>query len=244
MVEAATGRPRGHREVRRGEHPLRPLRHRRRGRQRHRLPLLSARLLGHRRDGRRRRRSEPLQHLMSRKMLVLISMFMFSHVSPAELPGDSIYQLESQWLTQDSKSIYLREFAGKKIVLSMTYTSCQHTCPTIVSNMQFIEKQLSEHTDDKVIFVLVSLMPETDTPKALKAYAKKRGLGGWILLSGSDDKVRTLAMVLDVKYKKAGEGDIAHSNLITILDAQGKIAHRISGVAENHDVAITYLNKI
>ena len=159
----------------------------------------------------------------------------------AEYPGNSIYQLDSTWLTQDSQSMSLRELAGNKIILSMTYTSCQHTCPTIVSNMQAIENQLSTAEREKVKFVLVSLMPTTDSPDVLKAYEEKRGLDGWLLLSGSDEDVRTLAMVLDVKYQPAGEAEISHSNLITILDTQGRIGHKIQGTSLNLNSAVEYL---
>jgi protein SCO1/2 len=74
-------------------------------------------------------------------------------------------------------------------------------------------------------------MPSTDTPEVLKAYAEKRGLDGWLLLSGNDDDVRTLAMVLDVKYLPAGETEISHSNLITILGTQGSVEHKIQGTS-------------
>ena len=163
--------------------------------------------------------------------------------SLAELPGDSVYQLQSQWLTQESKSISLRDLAGKKVVLSMTYTSCQHTCPTIVSKMQTIQESLTDEARDRVTFVLVSLMPETDTPQVMKAYEKKRSLEKWLLLSGNNDDVRTLAMALNVKYKEAGVGEIAHSNLVTILGTQGTIELAIAGASAGSDAAIEYLQK-
>lgn len=172
---------------------------------------------------------------------LFVLMFLLCQPVFAQYPGNSIYQLDSLWLTQDSQSMSLRELAGKKILLSMTYTSCQHTCPTIVSNMQAIENQLSTPERDEVKFVLVSLMPTTDTPDVLKAYAEKRGLDGWLLLSGNDEDVRTLAMVLDVKYVPAGEAEISHSNLITILDTQGRVEHKIQGTSLNLDSAVEYL---
>ena len=172
---------------------------------------------------------------------VFVLVFIFCQPIPADYPENSIYQLNSMWLTQFSQSMALRELAGKKIVLSMTYTSCQHTCPTIVSNMQAIENQLSEAENNEVKFVLVSLMPTTDTPEVLKAYAEKRSLDGWLLLSGNDEDVRTLAMVLDVKYVPAGEAEISHSNLITILDTQGRIGHKIQGASVNLNSVLEYL---
>ena len=175
------------------------------------------------------------------RYLVAAILLISSQLLQADYPGDSVFLLESEWHTQDSKKVYLRDLAGKKLVLSMTYTSCQHTCPTIVSNMQAIEKTLSKADRDRVRFVLVSLMPQSDTPEVLKIYANKRGLKGWTLLSGNDDDVRMLAMVLDVKYKAVGDNEIAHSNLITILDDQGRIEQQITGTDSNPNLMAEHL---
>ena len=171
---------------------------------------------------------------------VAVFLLIVAQLLHADYPGDSVYLLESEWLNQDSKKIYLRDLAGKKLVLSMTYTSCQHTCPTIVSNMQAIEKSLSENNN--VRFVLVSLMPKIDTPEVLKIYANKRDLKGWTLLSGDDDDVRMLAMVLGVKYQAVGKGEIAHSNLITILDDRGRIVQQITGTDSKPDFIAEHLH--
>ena len=173
---------------------------------------------------------------------VAVFLLIVAQLLHADYPGGSVYLLESEWLNQDSKKIYLRDLAGEKLVLSMTYTSCQHTCPTIVSNMQTIEKSLSKTDRDNVRFVLVSLMPQSDTPEVLKIYANKRGLKGWTLLSGHDDDVRMLAMVLDVKYKAVGKDEIAHSNLITILDDRGRIEQQITGTDSTPDFIVEHLH--
>ena len=166
----------------------------------------------------------------------------YCHAAFAGYPGDSIYNLDSLWQNQHSESVELSDLAGHKVVVSMTYTSCQHTCPTIVSNMQAIEKRLSPASREKVKFVLVSLLPEIDTPKILKAYADKRELQGWILLTGDATDVRSLAMVLNVQYRPAGKNEVSHSNLITILDPQGRVNSRITGLGSNAEPVIDYLN--
>ncbi len=176
------------------------------------------------------------------RWMVSFSLLLAAQLLHADYPGDSIYLLESEWHTQDSKKVHLSDLAGKKLVLSMTYTSCQHTCPTIVSNMQAIEKNLSDKVRGNVRFVLVSLMPQSDTPAVLKRYANKRGLDGWTLLSGNEQDVRLLAMILDVKYKALENGEISHSNLITILDDQGRIEQQIKGTASKIELAAKHLN--
>ena len=172
---------------------------------------------------------------------VAVLLLIIAQLLHADFPGDSIYLLQSEWRTQDAEKIYLSDLAGKKLVLSMTYTSCQHTCPTIVSNMQAIENNLAETDRDNVRFVLVSLMPQSDTPEVLKTYANKRGLKGWTLLSGHEDDVRMLAMVLDIKYKAVANNEIAHSNLITILDDQGRIVRQINGAESNPSLMAGHL---
>lgn len=172
---------------------------------------------------------------------ILIFLFTFNSFACADFPDDSIYQLDSQWKTQHADPFNLYELAGKKVVLGMTYTSCQHTCPTIVSNMQAIERKMPGDQSE-VLFVLVSLMPETDTPELLNAYAIKRDLKNWLLLSGDNDNVRDLAMVLNVKYKKVSESEVAHSNLITLLDEKGRVVKRIEGLKMDAEMVTRYLN--
>ena len=164
---------------------------------------------------------------------IAVFLLIVAQLLHADYPGDAVYLLKSEWLTQDSKKVYLADLAGEKLVISMTYTSCQHTCPTIVSNMQAIERSLSQNERRNVRFVLVSLIPKSDTPEALKAYSLKRDLKDWTLLSGSDEDVRMLAMVLNVKYKVLSENEISHSNLITILDDQGRIERQITDIHSN-----------
>ncbi len=152
--------------------------------------------------------------------------------TPAPLPSDSIYQLDSQWKNQDGKEITLAQFAGKKQLFSMIYTHCLHTCPTIVSTMQAIEKQyVSKSNKEPIGFVLISLTPDSDTPKALKAFAKERKLSSqhWTLLTGDMSDVRNLAMALNVKFKNTEDNEVAHSNLITALNASGKVLFQEQG---------------
>lgn len=170
-------------------------------------------------------------------------MLLFSSPSWAELAGSSIYHLNSEWKNQNNQTVALSDFKGKKVVLSMAYTTCQHTCPTIVSNMQVLESALSPEQKEKVVFVLVSLSPEVDTPAVLKAYESKRGLQNWSLLSGSKEDVRALAMAINVRYKSVANGEVSHSNLINIISPGGVLEYAVSGVGNTSVEAIRYLQQ-
>ena len=71
-----------------------------------------------------------------------------------------------------------------------------------------------------------------DTPTALPAYRVEHKLGAanWTLLRGEPDDVRELAALLGVIYKQDANGDFAHSNLITVLNAEGEIIFQQPGV--------------
>ena len=114
----------------------------------------------------------------------------------------------------------------------MFFASCGYACPLQVTDMQAIRGQLPAALRDRAVFVLVSFDVAQDTPAALATYRRQRSLDGqWILLHGSDDAVRELAALLGVKYAPAGDGMFAHSNIITILNAQGEIVHQRNGLS-------------
>ncbi|MDC2887991.1 SCO family protein [Psychrosphaera sp. 1_MG-2023] len=151
------------------------------------------------------------------------------------VPQDSIYQLKNNWLNQDGKTLTLGSFNGKKQLVSLIYTHCLHTCPTIVSTMQAIESNLTEDEKQNVGFILVSLTPTTDTPEVLREFAQSRklNLDKWSLLTGTPEDVRTLAMVLNIKFQDMDDNEVNHSNLITALDDEGRIRFQEIGVLSN-----------
>ena len=70
-----------------------------------------------------------------------------------------------------------------------------------------------------------------DTPAALKAYRERMKLdGAWTLLHGDAANVQELAMLLGVKFKQDARGQFSHSNLITVLNPEGEIAHQRAGL--------------
>ncbi|MGB5789924.1 MAG: SCO family protein [Pseudoalteromonas nigrifaciens] len=159
-----------------------------------------------------------------------------SKQAPAQnIPQNSIYQLNNTWLDQDGHERLLSSFSGKKQIVSLIYTHCAHTCPTIVSTMQAIENKLSDEEKNNVGFILVSLTPDTDTPTVLQSFAQSRKLSAhnWSLLTGSADDVRSLAAALNIKYQNIGNSEVEHSNIMTVLDQQGRIKFQKTGVISN-----------
>lgn len=160
-----------------------------------------------------------------------------------ELPENSLYQIKSEWQNQNNDTLQLEDLVGKKLVVSLIYTHCQHTCPIIVENMRLVDKSIAEDKKDNYSFVLITLTPETDTPAVLKTFAEERGLDEkhWTLLRGTEKDVHLLAMALETEYRALADGEVSHSNLISVLDEQGQILFQAKGTA---DQALTIIDKI
>lgn len=150
----------------------------------------------------------------------------------ADAPAEgSMYVLPGTWTDQTGASLELSDLAGRPRVLALVYTSCSYACPAIVAQLKAIEAAFPD-PDRSPGLVLVSIDPDRDTPERLAAFARATRLdpSRWTLLNGTDDQVLELSVLLGVKYRATGDGDFAHSNLLTVLDAQGRVIERVEGL--------------
>lgn len=146
-------------------------------------------------------------------------------------PG-SVYDLGATWTSQDDRPVPLASLAGKPRVVAMFFSRCGYACPRITQELKNIDAALTPAERARVGFVMASFDAEYDTPDALRAFAaaKELDLSRWLLLHGSEDDVRDLAAVLHIRYRRDPEEGIAHSNMITVLDAAGRMIHQHEGL--------------
>jgi len=187
---------------------------------------------------------------MKQKMIVIMLTLLLSGVCLAKGEtknnGESVYNISTVWLNQDSQAFPLQKLKGRPVVLAMVYTSCQSACPLIVSDMKNIAKALNTKEKEQVQFALFSFDPEEDVPSQLKQFAKEQALDltHWSLLTAQPDAVRELAAVLGVQYKKNASGEFSHSNIITILDAEGKIRYQQVGLKQDPKMSAQILSQL
>jgi len=148
---------------------------------------------------------------------------------------NSLYQTESKWTTDTGKRIRLGELKGKPQVVAMLFANCQYACPLIVNDMKRLEAALTPAQRRNVGFTLVSFDTKRDTSAALAAYRMAHALPAhnWTLLHGEPDDVLELAALLGVQFKEDENGQFAHSNVITILNAQGEIVRQQIGLNQD-----------
>ncbi|HVU08123.1 MAG TPA: SCO family protein [Verrucomicrobiae bacterium] len=157
----------------------------------------------------------------------------------------SLYQVESVWTTDAQKQIKLGALAGKPQVVLMFYSRCTTACPILENELRQIESALTSETRAKTGFTLISFDSERDTPTALAEYRKVWNLPeNWTLLSGQPDDVLELAALLGIQFKKSGDGEIAHSNVVTLLNAQGEIVFQQTGLNAGADEMVRRIEQI
>jgi protein SCO1/2 len=117
---------------------------------------------------------------------------------------------------------------GRPAVLTFVYASCHATCPVLVSRLQALERAVP----GDVRYVAVTLDPERDTVAALAAYAERWGLGPrWHLLTGEPAAVRRLVASFAIQWTRLPDGELAHENVVVLLDRAGRIAFTYRGLA-------------
>lgn len=144
------------------------------------------------------------------------------------LPGDSVYQLDARLTDQAGRRFIWAEQRGKPQVVVMFYTGCKFICPTIIDTVLDLDRKLGPADRPRLGVLLISLDPQHDDPGALKATADKRGLDltRWRLAQPRATDVRAIAGLLGVRYRPLNDGEINHTGVLVLLDAEGRVAAR------------------
>lgn len=158
-----------------------------------------------------------------------------------EISETSIFNLTSNWNTEDGKTIQLKELKGKTLVMVMIYTTCKAACPRLAADMRNIEAKIPKKYDDEINYVLVSIDPENDSPERLRAFSEENFMEGekWTFLQGTEDGVREFANVLSVKYKQISPLDFSHSNIISVFNPNGELIHQQEGLGVDNKETIS-----
>ena len=165
---------------------------------------------------------------------------------PASHTNNSLYQIESQWTTDDGVQIRLDKLGGRVQVVAMFFASCRYACPIIVNDMKRIEAALPSSLTARVGFTLVTFDSKRDAPAALAEYRRTRDLAAdrWTLLWGKPDDVLELAQLLGVRYQEDATGQFTHSNVITLLNAQGEIVHQQIGLNQDIRETVRFIEQL
>jgi protein SCO1/2 len=131
-----------------------------------------------------------------------------------------------QLTNQNGQRVTERSF-GEPALLYFGFMTCPAICPTDLAKMARISRQLQQQQGIKVRPVFVTIDPERDTPKKLKAYVNYFA-SDFVGLTGSAQDIARITDAYHVYYKKVPTGDqpgqymMDHSTILFLLDSQGR----------------------
>lgn len=136
------------------------------------------------------------------------------------------YAKDFELIDHNGKTRHLSDFPGKVIVLFFGYTQCPDVCPTSMSELAQIKKNLGAE-GERVQVLFVTVDPERDTPEMLKEYMGSFD-PSFLALYTSKEKLADIARNFKIYYKKI-EGKtptsytIDHSAGNYVYDTKGQL---------------------
>ncbi len=166
--------------------------------------------------------------------------------SAAEWPGESLYHLDTPLIDQNGDTVPLSVFTGQPVLVSMFYGSCPSACPMLIRDLKTLEERLTDAERDRLRVLLVSLDPASDTPAQLASVVEQHGLdtARWRLTSPPPEHVRSIAAVLGIAYQSIEGGELHHSSIITLLNAQGMPVDRLEGLRQSPEPLLAALRSL
>jgi len=118
---------------------------------------------------------------------------LFLMAARAEQPSAAQrYFTDVELIDQDgiTRRLYSDLIKGKVVVVNAFFASCSTACPVMAANFVKLQSEVESRLDRDVVFLSLTVDPETDSPQQLREYARKFGARpGWYLLTGPN--VRT-----------------------------------------------------
>ncbi|MEN9782898.1 MAG: hypothetical protein RJA24_241 [Pseudomonadota bacterium] len=119
----------------------------------------------------------------------------------------------------------LADFKGKVVALFFGFTHCPDVCPTTLSEMAVVMKELGADAG-RLQVLFVSVDPERDTADVLKRYVPAFN-PSFLGLTGSADEIARAAKEFKIYYQKqplkGGGYTMDHSAGTYIIDGEGRL---------------------
>jgi protein SCO1/2 len=128
----------------------------------------------------------------------------------------------------DGKPVALRQLleSSGPVLLDFVYTSCTAVCPLLSETFEQVQRELGPGAAG-LTMVSISIDPEVDTPKVLRAYARTYHAGPqWRFLTGDPKDVAEVQRAFDTW--RANKMD--HASIVLLRPDPGKRWVRFEGL--------------
>ncbi len=149
------------------------------------------------------------------------------NVSIQQRPGAEV-ALDVPLVDEAGRSVSLRAFSGKPIVLALVYYQCPSLCNMVLSGVARSVKDISLRAGEDFEIVAVSIDPH-ETPEM--AAAKKPAERGWHYLTGPESSSRMIADSVGFHYfYDAMTNQYAHASAIIVITPEGRVSRYFYGI--------------
>ncbi|NOX91772.1 MAG: SCO family protein [Gammaproteobacteria bacterium] len=149
-----------------------------------------------------------------------------------------------QLTAHDLKPLNIERLKGKWTLLFFGYTHCPDICPTTLTELTQVARQLQPAILNNTQFVFVSVDPQRDSPESLAEYVgyfNESFLGA----TGSIDALTAFARQLDSRFSLetdfAGEPVVNHSSAMLLIDPQVRYYARLKAPHYAEEILTQYL---
>ena len=128
---------------------------------------------------------------------------------------------------------------GKVVAIELMYTTCKYNCPLETARLVQLQKLLGDRMGKDVFFYSITIDPEVDTPKALKAYAEKYHIGpGWLFLTGKEADIKLITRKLGLDFLPNPNDPDGHTPSLLIGNEKTGLWMRNSGLDNTKFLAL------
>jgi protein SCO1/2 len=139
---------------------------------------------------------------------------------------------------QNGKLIRLRQYAGKVVILTFVYSTCQNTCPVVVSQIRSALGELPH----PIPAIAISVDPKQDTPANVSAFLIKEDVNGELeYLVGSRQQLVPIWKQFGIQpqvHISSSKSD--HSIDVELIDKTGRARVGYTDVTEMNPDAIAH----
>jgi protein SCO1 len=146
-------------------------------------------------------------------------------------------------LTHDGRAVRLYDdlLKDRVVIVNFMYTECGERCPLVSANLAELHLRLGRRVGKDMLFLSISLTPETDTPEALREYAARFGgvPPGWLYLTGEAQGIESLRRSMGVwdRDPAVDADNSVHAGVLTVGNDRTNQWRALPALLEPRDLA-------
>lgn len=139
-------------------------------------------------------------------------------------------------INQEGKTVTEKDYQDKIYVTDFFFVTCPTICPKMTKQMLRVYSEFK--SNNEVLFLSHTVMPENDSVSVLNEYAKKHNIdvNKWNLVTGDKKQIYDLARKTYFAAITEGDGgvdDFIHTENFVLIDKEKRIRGFYDGTSEN-----------